>query len=304
MGNDPRAPGAVQPTDSKFSRPWWAGIKGRGIKKLFHPPSIPPIEGGMNREEMMKKTLSKANSQSKVYRGGKEETTQAYSNIRRGADDAANKGRRMNADLFKEPTNMIITGVGGQGNVMASRVLAGMLVNAGFVVTIGETFGMSQRGGSVMSHLRVSSSSVLSPQIPQGMADIVIALEPVEALRVLVKYGNPDVAVLANSRMVYPMGVITGEFTYPTMEEVQSMFEKISAKNWMIDATSVAVDLGNPVLSNIVMIGALAGTSLLPIDRRAFEKEIVKTIPAGKREVNLKAFDAGAKMIEPRPVAR
>jgi indolepyruvate ferredoxin oxidoreductase beta subunit len=210
----------------------------------------------------------------------------------------------MKTTLPKEPTNMIITGVGGQGNVMASRVLAGMLVNAGFVVTIGETFGMSQRGGSVMSHLRVSSSSVLSPQIPQGMADIVIALEPVEALRVLVKYGNPDVAVLANSRMVYPMGVITGEFTYPTMEEVQSMFEKISAKNWMIDATSVAVDLDNPVLSNIVMIGALAGTSLLPIDRRAFEKEIVKTIPAGKREVNLKAFDAGAKMIEPRPVAR
>ncbi|HPK21996.1 MAG TPA: indolepyruvate oxidoreductase subunit beta [Smithella sp.] len=203
----------------------------------------------------------------------------------------------MKKSLKKNPTNIIITGVGGQGNVMASRVLAGMLVNAGFVVTIGETFGMSQRGGSVMSHLRVSSTSVLSPQIPQGKGDIVIALEPVEALRVLTKYGNPDVAVLTNSRMVYPMGVITGEFTYPTIEEVKSMFEKISAKNWIIDATSVAVELGNPVLSNIVMIGALAGTSLLPIDRRAFEKEIAKTIPAGKHQINLKAFDAGVKML-------
>ena len=203
----------------------------------------------------------------------------------------------MKKSLKKNPTNIIITGVGGQGNVMASRVLAGMLVNAGFVLTIGETFGMSQRGGSVMSHLRVSSTSVLSPQIPQGRADIVIALEPVEALRVLTKYGNPDVAVLANSRMVYPMGVITGEFNYPTIEEVKSMFEKISAKNWIIDATSVAVELGNPVLSNIVMIGALAGTSLLPIDRRAFEKEIAKTIPAGKHQINLKAFDAGVKML-------
>ncbi|HOG09890.1 MAG: indolepyruvate oxidoreductase subunit beta [Deltaproteobacteria bacterium] len=203
----------------------------------------------------------------------------------------------MKKSLKKNPTNIIITGVGGQGNVMASRVLAGMLVNAGFVVTIGETFGMSQRGGSVMSHLRVSSTSVLSPQIPQGRGDIVIALEPVEALRVLTKYGNPDVAVLTNSRMVYPMGVITGEFTYPTIEEVKSMFEKISAKNWIIDATSVAVELGNPVLSNIVMIGALAGTSLLPIDRRAFEKEIAKTIPAGKHQINLKAFDAGVKML-------
>ena len=203
--------------------------------------------------------------------------------------------RRMS--LAKEPLNVIITGVGGQGNVMASRVLAGMLVNAGFIVTIGETFGMSQRGGSVMSHLRVSSTSVLSPQIPQGKADIIIALEPVEALRVLTKYGNPDVAVLANSRMVYPMGVITGEFNYPSLDDIKSMFETLAVKSWLIDATSVAVELGNPVLSNIVMIGALVSTSLLPIDRRAFEKEITKSIPAAKREINLTAFDAGAKML-------
>jgi indolepyruvate ferredoxin oxidoreductase beta subunit len=203
----------------------------------------------------------------------------------------------MKTSLSKQPTNIIITGVGGQGNVMASRVLAGMLVNAGFIVTIGETFGMSQRGGSVMSHLRVSSTSVLSPQIPQGGADIIIALEPAEALRVLTKYGNPDVAVLSNSRMVYPMGVITGEFNYPSLDEIKSMFGKLSAKNWIIDATSVAVDLGNPVLSNIVMIGALVGASLMPIDRRAFEKEITKSMSANKREINLTAFDAGAKML-------
>jgi len=93
------------------------------------------------------------------------------------------------------------------------------------------------------------------------------------------------------------MGVITGEFAYPTIEDVQSMLEKVSAKHWIIDATSVAVELGNPVLSNIVMIGALAGTSLLPIDRRAFEKEIAKNLSADKRAVNLAAFDAGMKMI-------
>ena len=203
----------------------------------------------------------------------------------------------MKANLHKDPTNIIITGVGGQGNVMASRVLAGMLVNAGFIVTIGETFGMSQRGGSVMSHLRVSSTSVLSPQIPQGRADIIIALEPVEALRVLVKYGNPDVAVLSNSRVVYPMGVITGDFNYPSLDEIKSSFEKLTAHNWLIDATAAAVELGNPVLSNIVMIGALVGTALLPIERRAFEKEITRSMSADKREINLTAFDAGAKML-------
>jgi indolepyruvate ferredoxin oxidoreductase beta subunit len=203
----------------------------------------------------------------------------------------------MKANLQKDPTNIIITGVGGQGNVMASRVLAGMLVSAGYIVTIGETFGMSQRGGSVMSHLRVSSTSVLSPQIPQGRADIIIALEPVEALRVLIKYGNPDVVVLSNSRVVYPMRVITGDFTYPSLDEIKSSFDKLSAYNWLIDATSAAVELGNPVLSNIVMIGALAGTALLPIDRRAFEKEITRSMSTDKRQLNLTAFDAGAKIL-------
>lgn len=199
--------------------------------------------------------------------------------------------------LTKDPTNIIITGVGGQGNVLASRVLAGMLVSAGYFVTIGETFGMSQRGGSVMSHLRISSKSVLSPQIPLGRADIIIALEPVEALRVLARYGNPAVAVLSNSRVVYPIGVITGDFTYPSLDEIESALEKLTAHSWLIDATDAAVELGNPVLGNIVMIGALANTAMLPFDRHSFEKEITKDMFVDKRQINLAAFDAGAKMI-------
>ena len=97
--------------------------------------------------------------------------------------------------LAKDPFNIVITGVGGQGNVMASRVLANMLAAAGYRITIGETFGASQRGGSVMSHIRVSRSSVWSPQIPCGGADVVVSLEPIEALRVLPAYGNPQVRV-------------------------------------------------------------------------------------------------------------
>jgi indolepyruvate ferredoxin oxidoreductase beta subunit len=203
----------------------------------------------------------------------------------------------MKMSLAKEPVNIIITGVGGQGNVLASRVLAGMLVSAGYFVTIGETFGMSQRGGSVMSHLRISSKSALSPQIPQGRADIIIALEPVEALRVLVKYGNPAVAVLSNSRVVYPIGVITGDFVYPFLDEIESAFKKLTAHSWLIAATDAAVELGNPVLGNIVMIGALANTAMLPFDRHSFETEITKDMSVDMRKLNLAAFDAGAKMI-------
>jgi len=194
--------------------------------------------------------------------------------------------------------NLILTGVGGQGNVMASRALAGMLVDAGYVVTIGETFGMSQRGGSVMSHLRISPDAVRSPQIPKSAADVIVALEPLEALRVLTVYGNPGVHVLSNARPVYPIGVITGERDYPSDEEIRMAFDQLSARHWIIDATSVGLELGNPVLSNIVMIGALAQTGLLPIDRRMFEKEIRKTLPVDKCAVNLKAFDKGAGMMK------
>ncbi len=203
----------------------------------------------------------------------------------------------MKVRLSKDSMNVIITGVGGQGNVLASRVLAGMLVNAGYYVTIGETFGMSQRGGSVMSHVRISQKAIRSPQMPLGSADIIIALEPVEALRVLIKYGNPDVAVLSNSRVVYPIGVITGELNYPSLTEIQNVLQKTTAKNWLLDATEDAVKLGNPVLSNIIMIGALSATDLLPIDRRSFEKEIAKNMTADKLRINMLAFDAGAKLI-------
>ncbi len=199
--------------------------------------------------------------------------------------------------LLKTTKNVILTGVGGQGNVMASRVLAGMLVDAGYVVTIGETFGMSQRGGSVMSHLRISPDSVRSPQIPKGGADVIIGLEPLEALRVLTVYGNPKVCILSNSRPVYPIGVITGALSYPSDETIRTNFQKLSASSWMIDATSVALAMGNPVLSNIIMIGALAQTGLLPIDRKMFEKEIRKTLSSDKCALNLEAFDAGAAMI-------
>ena len=204
----------------------------------------------------------------------------------------------MKSPSQKVARNLILTGVGGQGNVMASRVLAGMLVDAGYVVTIGETFGMSQRGGSVMSHLRISRDCVKSPQIPQGGADVIVALEPLEALRVLTVYGNPGVSLISNARSIDPIGVITGERDYPSEETIRVAFARLSARYWIFDATAVGLALGNPVLSNIVMIGALAGTGLLPIDRRMFSNEIRKTLSPEKCALNLKAFDAGCSMIK------
>ena len=199
--------------------------------------------------------------------------------------------------LEKDPYNIVITGVGGQGNVMASRVLSNMLVRQGYRITIGETFGMSQRGGAVMSHIRVSARTQWSPQIPRGRADMVVALEPVEAIRVLLTYGNPEVKVVVNTRPIYPVGVITGALDYPSLQEIENTVRSLSWGAWFLDATDEALKLGNPILGNIIMIGAVTAVRELPVDREDFEEVIGKTLPVNKLAVNLRAFDIGAAKI-------
>jgi indolepyruvate ferredoxin oxidoreductase beta subunit len=200
--------------------------------------------------------------------------------------------------LSKDPYNIVITGVGGQGNVMASRVLANMLVRSGYYVTIGETFGASQRGGSVMSHIRISRQSAWSPQIPKGRADIVVSLEPIEVIRILKSYGNQHVKVLTNTRPIYPVGVIAGELVYPSLEEIKESVNELSLSSWFIDAADEAMKLGNSILGNIIMIGALFGIGELPIGRENFKEVILKSMPEEKLDINLKAFDIGTSMID------
>jgi indolepyruvate ferredoxin oxidoreductase beta subunit len=200
-------------------------------------------------------------------------------------------------NLPYDPYNIIITGVGGQGNVMASRVMGNMLSRQGLQVTIGETFGASQRGGSVMSHLRISTASSWSPQIPRGRCHLVISLEPTEAMRVLASYGNPDVKVLCNTRPVHAIAVISGDQPYPALDDIKSWVAELSAACWFLAATEKAMELGNPILGNIMMIGAAAGIGVLPLARDDFDAVITETMPADKRELNLTAYDLGVKMV-------
>jgi indolepyruvate ferredoxin oxidoreductase beta subunit len=199
--------------------------------------------------------------------------------------------------LSSDPYNVIITGVGGQGNVLASRMVGDMLSEKGLYVTIGETFGASQRGGSVMSHLRISSESCLSPQIPRGRAHVVVALEPSEGIRVLAAYGNPEVKVVCNTRPIYPIGVICGEQTYPDLEDIKTRIRELSQSAWFIDATDGAMKLGNPILGNMIAVGALAATRVLPLDRAQFEAVLARKMSPDKVAVNLSAFDMGETMV-------
>lgn len=199
--------------------------------------------------------------------------------------------------LKKDPYSIIITGVGGQGNVLASRVLGSMFVKKGFKITIGETFNASQRGGTVMSHIRISEKSTWSPQIPKSRADMIVSLEPVEAIRVLAAYGNPDVVFLSNIRPIYPVSVIKGEALYPEICDLTKAVREIIPAAIFIDATEAALTLGNAILANIIMLGAIQGLGVLPIDEDDFRSAISERINERQLDINVKAYEIGSGLV-------
>jgi indolepyruvate ferredoxin oxidoreductase beta subunit len=193
----------------------------------------------------------------------------------------------------KDPLNVIVTGVGGQGNVLISQLIGKALVKGGYHVTIGETYGASQRGGAVMSHLRLSRQEQYGPLIPEGQADVILGLEPVETLRVVAQYGHPEVVVIANSRPVYTMAANTGMAAYPSTQEIAGTLEELSRTAWLINATEMALELGASILTNIVMAGALVGSQTLPLRQEALEAELRESLPSDKLDLNLQAVRKG-----------
>jgi indolepyruvate ferredoxin oxidoreductase beta subunit len=200
----------------------------------------------------------------------------------------------------KDPLNVIVTGVGGQGNVLVSQLMGRAVVRAGYHVTIGETYGASQRGGDVMSHLRISRQAQYGPLIPHGQGDAVLGLEPLETLRVLGKYGNPAVTVVANSRPIFPPAVAVGTAQYPSVEEIVRALEELSSRAWLINATDIGLELGASILANIVMVGALVGTGVLPLTAKEFEIELQESMPGDRLDLNLKAFRRGLAEVKDR----
>lgn len=194
---------------------------------------------------------------------------------------------------YKDPLNVIITGVGGQGNVLLSQLIGKALVRGGYHATIGETYGASQRGGAVMSHLRVSHERQYGPLIALGQADVILGLEPLETLRVVSQYGNSEVVVITNSRPVYPSSVASGDGAYPTPEQIEKTLSELSRRSWLVGATDIALEMGSPILANIVMMGTLVGTGLLPVGAQSFEEELRESLAADRIEMNLDAFRRG-----------
>jgi indolepyruvate ferredoxin oxidoreductase beta subunit len=198
--------------------------------------------------------------------------------------------------LEKDPLNLIICGVGGQGNILASQIIASAGIKDGFYVIVGETYGASQRGGMVMSHLRLSDEMQQGPLIPEGLADIILGFEPIETLRTIYSFGNPQTKVILNPRPIYPIEVLSDRIEYPQVEEVTDAIKNLVEVVKVVETTKIAEDIGETMVQNVVMVGSLAGSGWVPIKIDSFEEEIRDIFP-GKR-LNFRAFEAGIKRIK------
>lgn len=182
--------------------------------------------------------------------------------------------------------NIMIVGVGGQGTLLASRILGNVVINEGYDVKLSEVHGMSQRGGSVVTYVKYGDK-VYSPIIDEGEADIILAFESLEAYRA-VPFLKKGGVMIANTQQIDPMPVITGAAEYPA-DIHKKIAEKVNIKS--VDALSLAKEAGNMKAVNVVLIGVMAKNTDI-----AYEKwiETIKvTVPEKFLDVNLKAFDLG-----------
>jgi len=198
----------------------------------------------------------------------------------------------------EDPLNIIITGVGGQGNVVASQIFASAAVRDGFYVSVGETYGAAQRGGAVMSHARLSEETQYGPLTPEGRAHIILGFEPVESLRTIGSFGNKKTKAIVNPRPVYPIDVLSGASKYPAVKEVLKAIKELVHSVHMVEATELAKKAGDPIMQNVVMVGCLAGSEFTPIKVETLREVIRETFAKRRSEANLKAFELGLKEIK------
>ena len=202
------------------------------------------------------------------------------------------------------PLNVLIVGVGGQGNVVASEIIASALAAGGYHVSVGETFGASQRGGSVMSHVRAATDRSPAPLIPRGRVDVLIGFEPLEVVRALTEHARPGTRVLMNPRPVYPIAVQVGSARYPAPEELEATARRLASEVLVVPATELAREAGDLRAQNIAMVGAAAGTGWLPIEDALVERVLADRFADELLALNLRAFRLGRDAVRALAVAR
>ncbi len=190
--------------------------------------------------------------------------------------------------------DLLKTGVGGQGNILASDIVSEVALAAGYDVKKTDTLGMTQRGGSVISHVRIAGN-VYSHLIKEGEVDILLAFEKLEGVR-WASYLKPDAVAIINNQAVPPLSVNLGVDKYPTDEEVNRILKQYADRIYLVEGTRRATELGNARTLNIFMLGCLS--VFLPFKLQAWHEAIAQHLPEKLLKLNNTAFDMGIKEIK------
>lgn len=189
-----------------------------------------------------------------------------------------------------KPVDVLMVGVGGQGTILASRVLARAAREAGYDIKVSEVHGMAQRGGSVTTQVRLGEK-VYSPLINEGGADVVLAFEKLEGIRFL-SYLKPGGIMIINDQEIPPVPVLAGVAEYPA--NIIECIRAVAPNTVVVQALEMAMACGNPKAANVVLLGVMARN--LPIDRKIWDKALEERVPARFLEVNKAAFAAGYEL--------
>lgn len=190
--------------------------------------------------------------------------------------------------------NFLLAGVGGQGTILASNVLAEVALAAGFDVKKSEVHGMAQRGGSVNTHIRWDRERVYSPLISLGEADLLLAFEQAEAIR-YANFLRPGGAAIVNQHTIEPITVTSGGASYPTEEALREVYAQLTERLYVVPGTAIAQELGNARTANVVLLGALS--TLLEVPREIWLEVITARVPPKYMELNRQAFSMGRRAV-------
>jgi len=195
-------------------------------------------------------------------------------------------------------TNIVISGVGGQGVLTLAEILAKAALAESLNVRVGEIHGMAQRGGHVVCTVRIGDG-VKGPIIDEGAAQLVVGFEPIETLREIQLIQN-DGLVIMNSHVQYPVAVSMGKAEYPEHNEILEDMKKFTSNIVEFDARSYAIQAGSGRSMNIVMMGAIIGSGLVPIKKETAIQIVRESFPGKFAESNTKAFELGFELMKSR----
>lgn len=195
---------------------------------------------------------------------------------------------------MKDPFNILVAGVGGQGNLVCGRVLAEASAQSGLRPVVGDTFGASRRGGSVLTHLRIGKTD-WAPLIPKGEVDILLGLEPLEALRAALEFAGNQTVVIISQTKIPIVDVNNEKNEYPSLEKIIDSLNKLCKKVTVLDAEETLTRIGSVKMLNSYILGVMGALTQSPLPLKIIRESLQSIF--GSSSANIEAFDEGAKLV-------